>query len=314
MNLQQLEYFLQSARGGSFSAAADELHLAQPSVSEQVRRLEAELGVRLFQRVGRGLVLTEAGKTLQPRAEAVLDAVREARESVVAVRELRGGTASFGTFGTADQYLGSDLIAEFRERHPNVRVRILGLNSAEAADDVREGGLEAAIVALPVDDEGLSVRPVVEDELCFVSSDPGRLGRAMTIERLAGVPLILPDASYRRDDPTRRMLAELAQRAGVTLTPIIDVESETTAFELAGRGVGDTVAWLGLLANRRHPLPRELGWTTFKPSIHMWLAFIFRRGAPLSPSAREMSAIVEERLLEIAQQLEDAPKRRLPGE
>jgi DNA-binding transcriptional LysR family regulator len=279
-----------------------------------VRRLEDELGVRLFQRVGRGLVLTEAGKTLRPRAEAVIDAVREARESVVAVRELRGGTASFGTFGTADQYLGSDLIAEFRERHPNVRVRILGLNSAEAADNVRAGRLEAAIVALPVDDEGLSVRPVVEDELCFVSSDPARLSRAMTIERLAGVPLIMPDASYGREDPTRRMLAELAQRAGVTLTPVIDVESETTAFELAAGGVGDTVAWLGLLANRRHPLPPELGWTTFKPSIHMWLAFIFRRGAPLSPAAREMSAIVEERLLEIARQLEDAPKRRLPGE
>ena len=71
MNLQQIEYFLASARDGSFSAAAESLHLAQPSVSEQVRRLEAELGVALFQRVGRGLVLTEAGKTLRPRAEAV---------------------------------------------------------------------------------------------------------------------------------------------------------------------------------------------------------------------------------------------------
>src|SRR4029453_5840457 len=71
LTLQQLQYFLAAFRHGSFSAAAEELHLAQPSLSEQVRRLEAELGVRLFQRVGRGLKPTEAGHTLPPpRARA----------------------------------------------------------------------------------------------------------------------------------------------------------------------------------------------------------------------------------------------------
>ncbi len=313
MNLQQLDYFLAAVDHGSFSAAADHLHLSQPSVSEQVRRLEDELGVRLFQRVGRGLVLTEAGRTLRPRAEAVREAVREARESVVAVRELRGGTASFGTFATADDYLGSGLIAEFRRRHPNVHVRILGLNSAEAAEDVRNGSLEAAIVALPVDDEGLDVRPVVEDELCFVSADADLLDRPMTIERLASLPMVLSDASYGRADPTRRVLAEIAQRAGVSVEPVVDVETDTTAFELAAAGVGHTVTWLGLLANRRHPLPSGLGWTTFRKPVHVSLAFVYRRGAPLSPSAREMLGIVEQRLLEIGEKLAEAPPRRLPG-
>ena len=94
MTLQQLHYFLAALEHGSFSAAAEELHLAQPSLSEQVRRLEAELGVPLFQRVGRGLTPTQAGLALRPHAERVLDAVEAARESVVAVRELRGGTAT----------------------------------------------------------------------------------------------------------------------------------------------------------------------------------------------------------------------------
>src|SRR5438876_12366732 len=101
MNIQQLQYFLATARHGSFSAAAEALHLAQPSLSEQVRRLEAELGVDLFTRVGRGLVLTEAGRSLQPEAERVLAAIDAARSSVVEVRELAGGTVSFGTFGSA---------------------------------------------------------------------------------------------------------------------------------------------------------------------------------------------------------------------
>src|SRR3954465_5034649 len=101
MNLQQLRYFIATARHGSFSAAAGTLHLAQPSLSQQVRALEAELGVALFVRAGRGIVLTEAGQALRPEAEAVLAAVDRARDAVAEVRELRGGTLTFGTFGIA---------------------------------------------------------------------------------------------------------------------------------------------------------------------------------------------------------------------
>jgi len=97
MTLQQLSYFLAAVEHGSFTAAAEELHLAQPSLSEQIRRLEGELGVRLFTRLGRGVALTEAGRALRPQAERVLAAVEQAAESVAEVRTLRGGTASFGT-------------------------------------------------------------------------------------------------------------------------------------------------------------------------------------------------------------------------
>jgi len=112
LTLQQLAYFLAAFRHGSFSGAADELYMAQPSLSEQVRRLEAELGVALFQRVGRGLVPSEAGLTLRPHAERTLADAEAARESVVAVRELRGGIATFGTWGTARHYPGTDIVAE----------------------------------------------------------------------------------------------------------------------------------------------------------------------------------------------------------
>src|SRR4051812_21594584 len=105
MTLQQLQYFLAAVEHGSFSAAADELHLAQPSLSEQIRRLEAELGVALFHRVRRGLALTEAGRVLRPHAERTLAEAEAARESVAEVRELRGGTAAFGTWGSSRYYV-----------------------------------------------------------------------------------------------------------------------------------------------------------------------------------------------------------------
>jgi len=165
MTLQQLQYVLAAFEHGSFSAAAESLRLAQPSLSEQVRRLEAELGVRLFQRVGRGLVPTEAGRALRPHAEAALAAAESARMSVGAVRELRAGTAAFGTFGTARMYLGTDLVEDFRRSHPEVRVRIVGQNSSETVAAIRDGELEAGLVVLPVDDRGLEIHPAMRDEI-----------------------------------------------------------------------------------------------------------------------------------------------------
>src|SRR3954464_4273391 len=97
MTLQQLQYFLAAAEHRSFSAAAQALHMAQPSMSEQIRRLEAELGAPLFVRAHR-LELTGAGRLLRPQAERTLAAAQEAADSVREVRRLETGTATFGTF------------------------------------------------------------------------------------------------------------------------------------------------------------------------------------------------------------------------
>ena len=114
MTLQQFRYFLAAARLGSFSAAARELHLSQPALSDQIQRLEAELGAPLFARLGRGVAMTEAGRAFAPQAEAALAAVERATASVAEVRQLEGGVATFGTFGSAPEYLLPSLVAQFR--------------------------------------------------------------------------------------------------------------------------------------------------------------------------------------------------------
>src|SRR4051794_26226268 len=328
MTLQQLEYFLAAMSAGSFSAAAEELHLAQPSLSEQIRRLEAELGVALFARVGRGIVPTEAARALRPHAEEALHAVELAREAVVEQRELRGGIATFGTFGTARWYPGTQIVADFRRRHPHVRVRLVGQNSSEVVDGVRGGELEAGLVALPIDDRGLDVRPIMRDEIVYASSDPEHVRGPGTIERLAESPLILADASYRAEDPTRRpvpqlaqrpgrtrrQFLELAQRAGVTIEPDIDVEDVETAIDLAARGFGDTVVSRGILLSLGRSIPKRLGWAPFAEPVYDTFAFVNRRGARLSPAAREFMTLAEERMQAVARELETRPPRqRTPG-
>jgi DNA-binding transcriptional LysR family regulator len=276
--------------------------MAQPSLSEQIRRLEGELGVALFARVGRGLELTEAGRLFRPGAERTVAAAQEAAESVREVRDITGGTVAFGTFGSAHHYLLAGLLQDFRTQYPNVRVRAIGQNSAEVADAVRNGQLEAGLVALPIDDRGLDVQPAMREEVLYISADPERVREPMTIERLAQSPLILFDARFGADDPMRRQLSARAQQAGVKLEPQIEVEYVTAALELAARGLGDTVTSRQMV--RERGLARKLSGVPFDPPLYDTFAFITRRNAHLSPATREFMRLAEKRVQALRQRFE----------
>jgi len=182
------------------------------------------------------------------------------------------------------------------------------------AEGVRAGELEAGMVALPVEDRGLDVRPIMRDEIVYASVEPRNVRRQMTVAALAAAPLILADASYGSDDPTRRQLGELAQRAGVTIEPQIDVEDVEAAIELAARGMGDTIVSRGMLLALGRRVPRRLGWVPFDEPIYDQFAFIARRGARLSPASREFVRLARERLSTLAETLESRPpRRRRPG-
>jgi DNA-binding transcriptional LysR family regulator len=225
----------------------------------------------------------------------------EARESVVEVRQLRGGTVSLGMFGDAPYYLLTDVIEEFRERYPDVRVRVVGQNSSEVADALRAGELEAAVIALPVDDTGLDVRPIMDVEIFFATAVKARLPRKMTIKRLADVPLIVYDAHYGWEDPTRRQLYERAQRAGVSLDPVVELEDVAAAVQLAGRGVGDTVVSQAIATGSRFPSTLKLA--PFDPPLRDTFAIVTRRDAHLSPAVRVLLGLAEREMSTFAERV-----------
>ncbi|HEY2636836.1 MAG TPA: LysR family transcriptional regulator [Solirubrobacteraceae bacterium] len=292
MTLQQLAYFVAAARYGSFSAAAEVLHLAQPSLSEQVRRLEEELGVELFARTTRGLTLTEAGRTLRPEAEAALAAVDRARQSVIGVREVLTGTVTMGIFGRPPQALVTGVVQRFHEAHPGVRVRLVGQNSVDVAAAVRDGAAEAGLVALPIDDAGLDVRPIARDEIVYATTDARRARRPVRIEQLAEAPLVLYDSRYGTDDPTRRQLAERAQRAGRRVAPVIEVEDFDVAVRIAAAGLADTIVASRFV--RTAAFPEGLHTVSLAEPMFDVFAFVTRRGAVLSPAVRELVRLLED--------------------
>jgi DNA-binding transcriptional LysR family regulator len=297
--IRQLEYFITAAHLGTFAAAAAEHRIAQPSLSEQINVLERSLEVPLFTRTSRRLLLTDAGKQLLPLAEQTVTDMREFSEWSRRMRSLEEGTVSFGTFNSAHLYLLTDLIRDFHALHPRVRIQVSGLNSAEVADGVREGRLEAGLVQLPVDDRELELTPsVFTDQAVYVSRNPEHTREPVDIRTLAARPLILSEARWSHDDPLRVSLLERAQREGITLQPIIEVEFQTHALELAAEGVGDSL--VSYHVGRGLMAARGLTWAPLDPPIEEHYAFITRRGGAISPATGAFMRLAHRILRRIA--------------
>ena len=289
-------------RTGSFTAAAEILDVSQPAVAEQVRNLERTLGIELFVRAGRGVRLTDAGQAFAERVPTVMRALDEAVESVDDVRALRSGTLAFGLFGTPEAY-GIDRFASvFAREHPGVSLRLLGRNSSIAADRVRSGELEAAMVSLPIDDDGLAVRPFIRDEVLYVSADPSHTRKPATVEQLARRRLILYDAETGDRDPLRRQLSERAQELGLRLSARVETETMVMALRLVADGLGDTYV------PRAHTFapyfPTELTTTTFVPAVPETFAIVTRRGARLSPATEAFVAGLTDHMISLGIGLE----------
>jgi LysR family cyn operon transcriptional activator len=298
ITLQQLQYFLSAVEHGSLSAAAEAHFVAQPSLSEQIRRLESQLGVTLFQRTNRKLILTDAAMMLLPHAKRTVEAAEAAMESVSPIRTMSGGTVAFGTFSSAHHLLHENVISDFRALHPLVRVRLVGMNSSEVVQAVRDGQLEAGLVALPVDDQGLEVGPVRwVSEAVYFSTDPERTRTPLSAMAMVSHDLILPEVGWGDMDPTRRQLVVRAQNAGVRIEPMVEVESPAAALALAARGVGDTIISL--------PLAHHLGfterlhWASLDPPLLETFAFVARRAAQLSPATTILMRMMAHRLAEL---------------
>ena len=304
LSLQQIRCFCAALELGSFSAAADVLRVSQPAVAEQVRKLERALGAELFVRAGRGVLPTDAGHAFAEHAVASLRALEDAAGSVGEFTAMRSGEVALGTFSAPSTWRLEEVVAAFLERHPNMTVRFMSRNSSAIAERVRRGELEAGIVLLPIDDRRLDVRPLVRDELLYVSADPERTRRPATIERLASAPLIFYDAESADSDPIRRLLAERAQARGLRLRPRVEVEMAELALALVARGLGDTYLPVSYL--QAPYFPPGLSTASFSPTLFNTFAIVTRPAARLSPGTRELLAGVEAQMHALAGEFDAA--------
>jgi LysR family hydrogen peroxide-inducible transcriptional activator len=165
MELHQLRYFCAVADTGSFSRAAEQSHVSQPSLSQQILKLEDELGARLFDRLGRSVRLTDLGKTFLPRARAVLRELEAARGDVVEGREFVGGPVTVGVIPTVAPYLLPPLLTSFSQKFPQARLTVVEEITPVLLDRLRAGTIDVAIMALPIRGHEFDAFPLLTERL-----------------------------------------------------------------------------------------------------------------------------------------------------
>src|SRR5580700_10175541 len=150
MELQQLRYFCAIADTGSFTRAAQQTHVSQPSLSQQIRKLEDELGARLLDRLGRTVQLTELGRSFLPRARAVLRDIEAARSDVVEKKASISGPIAVGVIPTIAPYFLPPILASFSRKYPEARVTVVEEITPLLLERLRAGTTDVAIAALPL--------------------------------------------------------------------------------------------------------------------------------------------------------------------
>ncbi len=290
MELRHLRYFEAVARHSHVTRAAAELHIAQPALSKQISQLEQELGVTLFDRVGRNVRLTEAGEALLPHARTVLAQVEAARAEMAERIGLRRGRASVGTPPTVGTQLLPKALASFNQRYPGIELRLHEAGIQTLLDLLETGLADVAVVTLPVEDQALTVVPLFSEELVIVVGRDHPLSgySHISLSDLHDEPWVLSPENYELREAT----LSACKKAGFMPRVVLDGGETDTLLRLVAAGVGIALVprlavqsnnGLGVLQVSDQALTRSLG-------------LVWRGDRVASPAARALREFLVEQL------------------
>ncbi|MDI5934197.1 MULTISPECIES: LysR family transcriptional regulator [Halomonas] len=281
MDTQSLQAFLAVADSGSFSRAAEQLHLTQPAVSKRIAVLEGQIDARLFDRIGRRVTLTEAGRLLLPRARQILVMVDDSRRALGNLAGDVGGSLTLATSHHIGLHRLPPLLKAYTGRHPGVRLDLHFLDSEQAYQGVLDGELEIAVVTLaPHPDEHLEVVPIWIDRLCFVCAPDHPLvdHERLTLHELCEFDAVLPGALTF----TRTLIEARFAAAGLTLPVALSTNYLETLRMMSAIGLGWSLLPEGLVTSELRVLAVD------HPPIHRPLGYLVHRSRTLSNAARAM--------------------------
>jgi LysR family transcriptional regulator, cyn operon transcriptional activator len=236
VELRHLRYFVAIADGGTMAKAADRVHVTQSTLSHQLAQLEAEVGTALFERTGRALHLSDAGRVWLGYARGILAQVDEAKDALTRTRKLETGEVRIGVIHSFVTKLMPDIAAGFVKRHPGIRLQVHEMSGVEIESQVEAGTLDLGFAFHPPAHAGVTGERLFDDTLVLAVHARHALAgrRSVRFAELAGVPLALLTERFA----TRRLLDAHFQRAGVTPRVVIEIDSVDALERIAALGVG----------------------------------------------------------------------------
>jgi DNA-binding transcriptional LysR family regulator len=291
MELRQLRYLVALAEEGNFTRAAASEHIAQPAMSQQIRRLEDELGLALVERTTRRVALTEAGSLLVVRCRRILAELEAANAELQSLRGMHTGHVTIGAMHTMGPVDLSLALALFREQHPNVRFTVREQSSEEMAEMLRVDELDLAFLSVTerVESRGLGLHQLVSEELVVLLPREHRLGARsdLRMAELAGEPFI----SFRTGARLRELLVAAGREAGFEPQVTLESNESQRVRRLVARGLG--VAILPR-SDAEGPGADVAVATLTEPALRRDITLAWREGRRLTPAAAEFLDLARE--------------------
>lgn len=268
MELRQLEYFIAVCKELHFTKAAEKLNIAQPTLSQQIKSLEDEIGIPLFDRVGKKTVLTEAGSILLSHCRRVFFEIEQAKAAIRDLNELERGKLRIGSLLTCANYLLPPAIISFKQLYPSIHLSVLGLRNGDIMQGLLENEFDLGVTFLPVENEELETIPLFTEELSLAVPYDHPLASlgVMNMGELGNTPIILMPKNYY----LRQLVDNYCREIGVALNPTLEMTSLESLTKVVSAGLGVTVLpepYLDTVTNQQivkvklvHPTPkREIG-------------------------------------------------------
>jgi len=294
MEMHQLTYFESVSRHLHFTRAAAELNVAQPSVSQQIRKLETELGAPLFHRMKRHVALTEAGQTFLPHARAVLQRLEEARLEVQELSGMRKGTLAVGAPPSVGTHLLPRALASFSRRHPGIVLTFREAGSRTLISQLENGELDLAIVIQPIRHPALETSPLLEEELMLAVPRQHALATGRSRVRLSQLRdepfVLLREGAY----DLREQTLAACRRAGFEPVVALDGGEMDSMLRFVAAGIGVVILPAMVLADVEHGDDAPVIVRRLQPRLSRSLVLARRRDRYYSAAAREFISFLED--------------------
>lgn len=236
MELRQLSYVIQIAKEKNFSRAAEKLHIAQPSLSQQLSKLEQELNVLLFRRTTNSVELTEAGATFVDKAQHILDAVEQLKQEMDDLAQLKKGKLVVGTLPITGAHILPLVLPKFGEVFPQIEVNLVEETTAKLEQLTANGGTDISLLTLPLIDDSLACEPYMEEEIYLAVPPTHSLSQEKEIEinQLREEPFI----ALKRGQGFRQITFDICAQFGFTPQVVFESSNIETIQSLVGGNMG----------------------------------------------------------------------------
>jgi LysR family hydrogen peroxide-inducible transcriptional activator len=282
MELRQLNYVIQIALEKNFSRAAEKLHIAQPSLSQQLSKLEQEIGVLLFRRTTNSVELTQAGQVFVDKSQTILDAVEQLKQEMDDMAQMRRGRLVVGTLPITGSHILPLVLPVFGAQYPQIEVVLVEDTTAKLEQLTASGGTDLSLLSLPLIDSSLSYEPFLEEEICLAVPPQHPLAQrvdSIDISELQEEPFI----GLKRGQGFRQITVDLCEQSGFSPRIVFESSNIETIQSLVAGGMG--IAFVPQMLTRMKGTEFAPAYLPLKSKPTRTLVVASRKGRYLSKAA-----------------------------